>query len=54
MTREELINRIEELTNKYIKIDLMSDHIEEWQDREQRKIIAEKRRLQTQLETMKA
>lgn len=54
MTREEIIKRIEELTDRYIKIDLMSDYLNDWQDAEQRKIIAEKRRLQAQLETARA
>lgn len=54
MTREEIMNRIEELNDRYIKIDLMSDHITEWQENEQRKIIIEKRRLQAQLETARA
>lgn len=54
MTREQIKKRLEELRNRYIEIDLMSDYLNEQQKIEEYEIIVEMNRLKAQLETARA
>lgn len=54
MTKEQIKNRLEELKNRYIEIDLMGDYLNEWQETEQHNIIAEMNKLKAQLENARA